>query len=184
MPIISKAKFISPTLVIQIFVLPALNAQQGNVALGTPLELVVASGMAQPQRTMLLDTARLFYQFWNTGDTATLNQAVSPNFTDHDLPPGRPQGPTGPAFAIRQFKAIVPDLQCDVTQQIIAQDRVISHLRFRGHFNGSLGNLKGQGQAIDFVATDILRIEDGHITDNWHIEDNLTFLRQIGAVAP
>lgn len=26
----------------------------------------------------------------------------------------------------------------------------------------------------------ILRVQDGRITDNWHLEDNLTFLRQVG----
>jgi len=35
---------------------------------------------------------------------------------------------------------------------------------------------------VDFIATDILRVRDGRITDNWHLEDNLTFLQQIGMV--
>jgi hypothetical protein len=30
--------------------------------------------------------------------------------------------------------------------------------------------------------TDILKVRDGKITDNWHLEDNLTFLKQIGFV--
>jgi predicted ester cyclase len=40
----------------------------------------------------------------------------------------------------------------------------------------------GAGQQVDFIATDILRVRDGRITDNWHLEDNLTFLQQIGMV--
>jgi hypothetical protein len=43
-----------------------------------------------------------------------------------------------------------------------------------------LGKTKGQGQAIGFIATDLLRVHDGRITDNWHIEDNLTLLTQTG----
>lgn len=42
--------------------------------------------------------------------------------------------------------------------------------------------LKGQGQAVNFIATDIYRIADGRIAENWHLEDNLTFLQQIGFV--
>ena len=39
-------------------------------------------------------------------------------------------------------------------------------------------------QVPGFVATDILRIDDrGQITDNWHLEDNLTFLKEIGSVS-
>jgi hypothetical protein len=36
----------------------------------------------------------------------------------------------------------------------------------------------GNGQPIDFIATDILRVRDGKATNNWHTEDNLTFLKE------
>ncbi len=38
---------------------------------------------------------------------------------------------------------------------IVAGDRVVVHLHFRGHFTGRFTQTQGQGQAIDFVATDI-----------------------------
>ena len=55
-------------------------------------------------------------------------------------------------------------------------------MRFQGHFTGHLGKTVGKGQAVDFIATDLLRIQNGLITDNWHIEDNLTLLQQMGIV--
>jgi predicted ester cyclase len=58
---------------------------------------------------------------------------------------------------------------------------VISHLHFTGRFTGTFMGHAGAGQPIDFIAIDILRIRDGRITDNWRLEDNLTFLQQIGA---
>jgi predicted ester cyclase len=42
--------------------------------------------------------------------------------------------------------------------------------------------MQGQGQEINFIATDIYRVVNGQITDNWHLEDNLTFLQQLGLV--
>ena len=63
-------------------------------------------------------------------------------------------------------------------------DRVVAHLRFWGHFNGAFDQKQGAGQTVDFIATDILRVQDGRITDNWHIEDNLTLMRQLGIVQP
>ncbi|MNL79394.1 SnoaL-like polyketide cyclase [compost metagenome] len=53
-------------------------------------------------------------------------------------------------------------------------------MEFKGHFTGTFSTISGQGQAIDFIATDLLRVADGRITDNWHIEDNLTLLSQMG----
>jgi predicted ester cyclase len=62
----------------------------------------------------------------------------------------------------------------------VAGDYVTVHMQFRGHFAGSFGRTKGTGQAIDFIATDLIKITNGRITDNWHIEDNLTLLSNMG----
>src|SRR5271169_542826 len=144
-------------------------------------DLVVANTIQAAQRDATVKAAKAFYQFWNTGDEASLKPAISPNFTDHTLPPGRPQGPEGPAFASKNFRAAVPDLSVEVRKMIVAGDYVAVHMDFRGHFTGTFGKTKGQGQAIDFIATDLLKVTNGRITDNWHIEDNLTLLTQMGA---
>ncbi len=52
-------------------------------------------------------------------------------------------------------------------------------MEFKGPFTGTFGGTKGDGRAIDFIATDLLKVANGHITDNWHIEDNLTLLSQM-----
>ena len=84
--------------------------------------------------------------------------------------------------ASKAFLAAVPDLKVAVVQRLVVGDRVVSHLRFTGHFNGEFIGRKGEGQPIDFIATDILRVSGGRVTDNWHLEDNLAFMRQIGSM--
>jgi predicted ester cyclase len=39
------------------------------------------------------------------------------------------------------------------------------------------------GQKVDFIATGVYRVTVGRIAEDWHLEDNLTFLQQIGFVA-
>jgi predicted ester cyclase len=143
-------------------------------------QVVVATTIPPAQQAAEFDVAKRFYAFWNTGDASLLATALSPGFTDHTLPPGRPQGPEGPAFASRQFRQAVPDLEVDVTKMIVANDYVTVHMTFHGHFTGTFGTVQGKGQPIRFIATDLLRIEAGRITDNWHIEDNLTLLTMMG----
>jgi predicted ester cyclase len=143
-------------------------------------DLVIAEAISAAQRDTTVEAAKAFYQFWNTGDEAALKAAIAPTFTDHTLPPGRPQGPAGPAFASKNFRAAVPDLSVEVRKLIVAGDYVTVHMDFKGHFTGTFGKTKGQGQAIDFIATDLLKITKGRVTDNWHIEDNLTLLSQMG----
>lgn len=143
-------------------------------------DLIVARTIPAPQRAAELHAAKAFYAFWNTGDETLLKTALSPAFIDHALPAGRPQGPEGPAFALKNFRAAVPDLTVEVRKMVVANDYVTVHMDFKGHFTGVFGKTKGQGQPIDFIATDLLKITSGHITDNWHIEDNLTLLSQMG----
>lgn len=126
--------------------------------------------------------ARRYDTFWNTGDEGLARTALAPNFIDSTLPIGRPQGLAGPLAASRLVRAAIPDLSCEIEQMIVAGDRVVAHLRFHGHFTGHFGQTQGDGQKVNFIATDIYRIVDGRIAENWHIEDNLTLQQQLGLI--
>jgi hypothetical protein len=80
---------------------PALAADSVKI------DLVIAAPMPDAQREATMKAVRAFYDFWNAGDEALLQEAIASNFIDHTLPPGRPQGPEGPAFASRRFRAAV-----------------------------------------------------------------------------
>ena len=173
--------------------LALLTASAGFFASGQPVSeenlpqpklVIVDKSLPADQAQKAVHAARLFYAFWNTGDPQFARLALATNFTDRTLPKGRPQGVNGPLFASRNFRQAVPDLRCDIEQLIVAGDRVVAHLHFSGHFNGAFGQKQGAGQTVDFIATDILRVQDGRITDNWHIEDNLTLMQQLGIVRP
>src|ERR1700749_1435411 len=153
------------------------------VRMAAPHELIVAGDLSPAQRAALLTPINNLYGFWNNGSPDLLKKALSPEFFDHALPPGRPQGPAGPVAASKGFLAAVPDLVVTVEQQVVAVDRVVSQVRLTGHFTGKLGDVQGKGQAIDFLAIDILRVRGGKVTDNWHLEDNLGFMQQAGLLA-
>ena len=153
------------------------------VTMAMPHELIVAGDLTPAQRAAILAPINDLYGFWNNGSPQLLKKALSPEFFDHALPPGRPQGPAGPAAASKGFLAAVPDLVVTVVQQVVAVDRVVSQVRLTGHFTGKLGDVQGRGQAIDFLAIDILRVQGGKVTDNWHLEDNLGFMQQAGLLA-
>ena len=93
-----------------------------------------------------------------SGTPSLAREALAVNFIDKTPPEGRKQGPEGAILASRAFRTAVPDLRCDVEQMIISGNRVVSHLHFHGTFTGTFGELKGKGQKIDFIATDIYEI--------------------------
>ncbi|HBT6083909.1 TPA: ester cyclase [Klebsiella quasipneumoniae] len=150
-------------------------------ALLKPAQLIADGSLPAATRAANEYVARQYATFWNTGDDALARAALAENFIDKTPPEGRRQGPEGAILASRAFRQAVPDLRCDVEQMIVAGDRVVSHLHFHGHFTGTFGTRQGKGQNIDFIATDIYQISGGKITANWHIEDNLTLMKQLGA---
>lgn len=168
----------------------ALGVVTHNTAIAAPLgeglvqpkTLVVDGSLSETQRNALILAARRYYTFWHTGDAGFAKAALAENFKDLNLPQGRPQGPEGPLQASKQFREAVPDLKAEVTEMWVVGDKVIGRLHFTGHFTGKFMGTQGTGQAIDFSAVDIYRIEQGKIIENWHLEDNLTLLKQLGAV--
>jgi predicted ester cyclase len=169
-----------PTLFLGIAVGPASATQD---ALIQPHMLVVDHSLPEATLAEEILAARRYDTFWDDGDEALARAALAPDFIDNTLPSGRPQGVAGVLNASKAFRTAVPDLRCEVRQMIVAGDRVVTHLHFTGHFTGSFLGKRGQGQKIDFIATDIYRVADGRIAEDWHLEDNLTFFHQVGLVA-
>jgi predicted ester cyclase len=153
-----------------------------DTSLIEPSILIVDRSLPREQADAQIIAARRYDTFWNTGDEALARAALAPNFVDKTLPTGRSQGVAGPLAASKLMRAAIPDLNCEIEQMIVAGDRVVAHLHFRGHFTGRFGEIQGQGQTIDFIATDIYRVADGRVAENWHIEDNLTLQQQLGLV--
>jgi predicted ester cyclase len=147
-----------------------------------PVNLVVDQGLSDDRARHMIRIAQLLYTFWNTGEMRFLTQAVDASFVDRTLPPGRPQGPPGPVAASASFRSAVPDLTCELSDLLVAGAKLAVRLRFRGHFTGRYNGIQGSGQEIDFVAFDIQHVGADKIVEDWHLEDNLTFLLQAGLV--
>ena len=143
----------------------------------------MAAGGDLAQARAIVHTAQLLYTFWNTGDTTFLDEAVTPNFRDNTLPAGRPHGPAGPRAASAAFRTAVPDLTCQLVDLYVTGDTLTARLVFQGHFTGTYNGIAGHGQTIHFNAIDIQHVDAGaRIIEDWHLEDNLTFLQQAGLV--
>jgi len=148
----------------------------------TPERIQTASGLSKQEAASLLETAQQYYAFWNTGIEDYAKKVLAHNFVDLNLPEGRPQGPNGPLVASAGFRQAVPDLSVTVKLVYLLKNKVISQLLLNGHFTGTFGKLKGEGQAISFSAVDMYAIENEKIIENWHLEDNFTLMQQLGVI--
>ena len=71
------------------------------LAMTRPQEQIVANDLGPKRLATLLKSVNAFYGFWVNGSPTLLARAIGPDFVDHTLPHGRPQGPSGPAPARR-----------------------------------------------------------------------------------
>lgn len=140
-------------------------------------DVLVGAQLQQP----IVHAARLYAAFWNTGNPEYARAALSSRFIDQTPPPGRKPGLNGVLEASHNFRTAVPDLSTHVEHILVAGDYVTVRYRFMGHFTGTMGKQKGWGQLVDFKAVDVYRVQDGRITDNWHLEDYKTLFDQIAA---
>ena len=177
MPSVCLATPFSFRILLVSFLLVCVSARAAE-NLPVPLHIAVAGDKQQTDASIL--AARRYAAFWNTGDPVYAIAALSPNFYDPTLPAGRPQGLAGPLQTSQTFRTAVPDLSAEITDMVVAGDRVAVHLRLKGHFTGRFGDVVGKGQVIDFQAFDLYRIHGGQIAENWHLEDNLGLMQQMG----
>jgi len=143
--------------------------------------IILATGQEAAGQPVML-AARRYAAFWNTGEQRYAEAALAQNFVDRTLPSGRPQGLKGVLEASKSFRAAIPDLSADIEELLVVKDRAIVRYIFTGHFTGSFKDLKGDDRQISFRAVDIYRVQDGQISDNWHLEDNLSLMEQLGAI--
>ena len=172
--------FVRSLSLIAVFAATAASAEE---SLPTPRSIIVTAEHEQAAQPVIL-AARRYAAFWNTGEARYAEAAVAQNFVDRTLPPGRPQGLNGVLEASKNFRAAIPDLRAEIEELLVVKDRAVVRYIFTGHFTGMFKDLKGDGREINFRAVDVYRVQNGQISDNWHLEDNLSLMQQLGAVKP
>jgi predicted ester cyclase len=166
-----------------IAVLGATAIASPEETLPTPRSVILTAGEEQASQPVIL-AARRYAAFWNTGEEPYAEAALARNFVDRTLPSGRPQGRKGVLEASRNFRGAIPDLRAEIEELLVVNDRAVVRYIFMGHFTGRFKDLKGDGREISFRAVDIYRVQNGQISDNWHLEDNLSLMQQLGAAKP
>ncbi|MDN3702375.1 ester cyclase [Vibrio artabrorum] len=152
----------------------------GNAVQASELTPQIFVSADQSAQTLEIKQAAMNYaKFWDTGEEMYAREALLENFQDMTPPEGRKEGIEGVLEASQNFRKVVPNLHVEVEHLLITGDFATIRYRFKGNFNGKMGDTVGQGQVVDFPAVDIYEVHDGKITKNWHLEDYNTFFSQV-----
>jgi predicted ester cyclase len=106
------------------------------------------------------------------GDLERARDLYARDFVDH-VNALEFHGQEGIARSVALYRAIFPDLQIEVLDQVTDGDCVVSRWTLEGTHRGRRVTLPG---------ITISRFENGRIAEDWTVSDNLGLLRQVGAL--
>jgi steroid delta-isomerase-like uncharacterized protein len=107
---------------------------------------------------------------------------VHEDFVAHEGLPGMPPGPQGFLAWVEALRAAFPDLQLDVQDVIVQDDRVATRLLLRGTHLGAFRGVPPTGRRIVVQQLHIFRLVDGRVIERWSCGDDLGGFRQLGVL--
>ena len=138
--------------------------------------------MSQDIEAIRAAARRTLEEIFPAGDAAGLAEVVHPNVVNHEAPPGAPQGLEGMTSSMRMLEAAFSDRRWEIHQAIAEGDTVVLHATFSGRHTGPFMGLAPTNRPFAYRQVHIIRFQDGKGVEHWAVRDDLSFLRQVGAL--
>ena len=82
------------------------------------------------------------------------------------------------------LRAAFPDFRADIHWQLAEDDRVTTYKTYYGTHEGPFLGIAPTHRRIHFETVDVMRVQNGKITDHWGVGNLLSLMRQIGGWIP
>jgi steroid delta-isomerase-like uncharacterized protein len=119
---------------------------------------------------------------WNGRGLDHIAEFYAPDFVADYRPYALREGHEGIRAMVAGAWTAFPDYHEEIHELIAEGDRVVVHLTISGTQRGQWGPLPATGKRAEFDEIVILQIRDGKVLRQRGIVDNLSALRQLGAV--
>jgi steroid delta-isomerase-like uncharacterized protein len=119
---------------------------------------------------------------WNSRGVDRIPEFYAADFVGDYRPYALRQGHEGVRAMVEGAWTAFPDYHEDVHELIAEGDRVVVLLTISGTQQGQWGPLPATGKRAKFDEIVILQIRDGKVVSQRGVVDNLSALRQLGAV--
>jgi predicted ester cyclase len=121
---------------------------------------------------------RLYEEVFNQKNLDVVDELYAIDVIDHDLPDQ--DGLEAHKQGIADLFVALPDLQVTYEEPLIDDDRVSVRVTFTGTHEGEWLGIAPTSKVVEWSHVDTFRIEDGKITDVWHIVPVGQIQQQLG----
>ena len=122
-------------------------------------------------------------QVWNSGNAEAIDTFIAADYVQHD--PGIPmqiRGPEGIRQLFAVYRTAFPDIDFSADLMMADGDMVAVVWQMTGAHKGELMGIPATGKPVAIKATEIYRLANRKIAEQWVAVDNLGMMQQLGVV--
>lgn len=106
------------------------------------------------------------------------------DFVDHTTQPGTTPDKAGVRKLYTYMREAFPDFHAEIHWQLADGDRVTTFKTYHGTHEGIFLGIAPTHRKVQFETVDVMRVQDGKITDHWGVGNLLSLMQQIGGWTP
>ena len=118
------------------------------------------------------------------GNFQVFDELFANDFVDHTTQPGTTPDKEGVRKLYNYMREAFPDFHAEIHWQLADDDRVTTYKTYHGTHLGTFLGVPATGRAIQFETVDVMRVQNGKITDHWGVGNLLSLMQQIGGWTP
>lgn len=126
---------------------------------------------------------RAYYdELFGKGRVELIPELLAEDYVNHSPSPGLPPGRAGVAVVVAALREGLPDLRYEIQDLVVSEDAVAARTLLTGTHAGPLFGIAPTGRRVAVQQIAIERIRDGRIVAHHRVTDELSMMRQLGAV--
>ena len=123
-----------------------------------------------------------FAEAVNSGNFDIFDQVVAPDCVDHDPAAGQVVGPAGYRMFFSGMRAAFPDMAVALETMVANDDTIAFAYTLTGTYKRLLMGIPPSGKKVRIRGVQISKFKGGKMVERWGSSDELTLLKQIGAI--
>ena len=125
---------------------------------------------------------RIWEEIFPAGDAEALAEIIAAEGIDHSGRPGEPQGLDGAVRTMHWLRRVFSEQRWEIKHVIGEGDTVVVHATHHARHTGELMGIAPTGREVAYDYVHIVRFQDGKVVEHWGLHDDMTLLRQLGAL--
>lgn len=135
------------------------------------------------QRSNERTIRRYFGELFNAGRTELVPELLAEDYVNLSPGwPGLPTGRDGVVLVVDAMRAAFPDLHYEIEDLVVTDDAVAAFTTVTGTHRGEFAGLAPTGRSFTIRQITLERFRDGRIVSHRRVTEELSLLRQLGAI--